>query len=365
VAITSDHAQSARPRDGSASEARADELNDCFAIAAGLNPVFEHHYRIAGRAVRMRFCGATVYERLSLACAHLVSESTDDPELTINFWDSAGSDRATPGLPVIEEAPDELGALYHLDTGSIQAGYQPIGRVLSALDEGRRTAWCWVADAAAVPYYVASAPIRYILHWWLGARGIHQVHAGAVGIAAGGVLFVGPSGSGKSTSSLANLGSSLLYAGDDYVAVSLDPEPYVHSLFCSGKIEPRHSQRFPHLLSSIWNSDKLDTEKAAIFVHQSHPEQTTLGFPIRAVLIPRVTGRPETRIVKGSKVAALAALAPSTIIQLQVPIEGAFPVMRTLMERVPCFLFELGGDLADIPKVLTPFIERMNAEASD
>ena len=93
---------------------------------------------------------------------------------------------------------------------------------------------------SACPEWNCSTPLRHILHLALATRGVQFVHAGAVGRPDGGVIIVGRSGSGKSTSTLSTLGSDLLYAGDDYVGVSLNPDgggPYVHSLYGCGKLE--------------------------------------------------------------------------------------------------------------------------------
>ena len=232
---------------------------------------------------------------------------------------------------------------------------------MSILDSGRDLAWYWVRDADTIPFWDCAAPIRQILHRWLGARGVQQIHAGAVGTEAGGVVLVGRPGSGKSTAALSSLRSDLLFAGDDYVAAALEPAPRVHSLYCSGKLEPEHARRFPELMGSVWNAGRLDSEKAVIFVHRSHPGHTTAGFPLRAVLVPRVkAGGPETTIAEAPRIAALAALAPSTIIQLHVPMEGAFTTMRRLVETLPCYFLDLGTDIDGIPKMIARLLDRLN-----
>ena len=88
----------------------------------------------------------------------------------------------------------------------------------------------------------------------------------------------GKSGSGKSSTTLSTLGSDLLYAGDDYVAVSLDPEtgPYVHSLYGCGKLETGHVARFPRL--EIVPRPERDgalparRDKTIFYVRDTYPE---------------------------------------------------------------------------------------------
>jgi hypothetical protein len=82
------------------------------------------------------------------------------------------------------------------------------------------------------------------------------------------------------------------------------------------------------------------------------------GFPIRAVLVPRVAGVHDTRIVPASANAALAALAPSTIFQLHPPQRDALARMATLVRQVPCYSIELGTDLPQIPRAIAELLEQ-------
>jgi hypothetical protein len=337
-----------------------EHVNRSFSEASG--KAVEQRYRIAGRSMRMLFSGPTVLDRVGRAFGHLRDHSGSDPELTIRIWDSVESGATPPPVPPVD--PDETapGAIYHIDDGHIKAVFQPGPKVLSLLDTESDEAWYWVSDSENMPFWDCAAPMRQIMHWWLGRRGIQQVHSGAVGTPEGGVLLVGQPGSGKSTSSLSSLRSELLlFAGDDYVAASLEPEPWVHSLYCSGKLEPDHAKRFPELMEHVWNPDRLDTEKAVFFVHDIAPSRTTAGFPLRAVLVPRVVGGIETTVRVAPRIAALAALAPSTIIQLHVPMEDALSTMKRLIEAVPCYFLELGTDVDGIPRTIRSLVDRLNA----
>jgi hypothetical protein len=229
---------------------------------------------------------------------------------------------------------------------------------LSVLDLDAGVAWYWVGSALDVPYWDQACPVRQILFWWLGTQGCLQVHGAAIGTPTAGALVVGKAGSGKSTVALSSLGSSLLYAGDDYVAVGLDPAPTVESLYSSGKLEPDHARTLlPHLLPLIANADRLDREKAILYVHEHFPEQTAPSFPLRAVLVPTVAAtRRESGIVETSRAAAFSALAPSTMLQLHTAGSEAFATMSRLIERVPCYGLELGSEIAAIPATIAGFL---------
>ena len=183
------------------------------------------------------------------------------------------------------------------------------------------------------------------------------VHGAAVGYPSGGVLLVGAGGSGKSTCALSSLGSDLLYAGDDYIAVELGPKPRVVSLYCSGKVHPEDLHRLPHLAPALAASAQAD-EKAVFYVEQAFPGRSIAGFPLRAIVVPRVTERRAARALPGTQAAALAALAPSTIFQLHPPARDALAWMAGLVRAVPTFVLELGSDVETIPAALLRILER-------
>jgi hypothetical protein len=338
------------------------ELEASFAAAAEANGgVSVDRLTMAGASVSLRFASQALRERLAPAFAHLIGSADGAaPGLTVHLWDSASTGAEPPPRPDVPEdhAP---GALYHIHEPPVRAAYQPGLETLSILDSEAGVAWHWVADAFDQPYWDQACPIRQILFWWLRSRGYLQVHGGAVGTPTGGVLVVGKAGSGKSTVALSSLGSDLQYAGDDYVAVTTEPAPRVQSLYCSGKLEPDHVHGLlPNLLPVLANAGRLETEKAVLYVHQHFPEQTTSGFPLSAVLVPRVrAGQRESAIVETSRAAAFSALAPSTMIQLHTADRAVFTAMSKLVERVPCYGLELGSDVTAIPVVIRDFLARL------
>jgi hypothetical protein len=333
------------------------EVEASYAAAAE-NGVSVDRLTMAGTSVALRFASEALRERLAPAFAHLMgSPDGEPPGLTVHLWDSASTGAPPPPRPTVPEnhAP---GALYHVHEPPVRAAYLPGLETLSILDSEAGVAWHWVGDASDQPYWEQACPIRQILFWWLRSRGYLQVHGAAVGTPAGGVLVVGKAGSGKSTVALSSLGSDLLYGGDDYVAVTAEPEPRVQSLYSSGKLEPDHVHGLlPNLLPLLSNADRLESEKAVLYVHEHFPRQTTVGFPLAAVLVPRVcAGKRESAIVETSRAAAFAALAPSTMLQLHTADSAAWQAMSRLTERIPCYGLELGSDISAIPEVILEFL---------
>jgi hypothetical protein len=327
-----------------------DGLRDDFERAAeAAGGAVDLRLRLAGQPVCIRFAGAAAAEALSPAFAHLEAEEDELPALTLHVWDS-GTRRpaATTGT----------GASYYSEQAGVHALHQPASGVFSVLNAEADTGWFRMPDAQALPYWDYTAPFRHLLSWWLDAQGLRQVHGGAVGTEDGGVLLVGPGGSGKSTTALSTLRDERLrYAGDDYVAVGSGPAPVVHSLYCSGKVHPEDLHRLPHLEPALADDARPD-EKAVFYVERAFPSRSIAGFPLRAIVVPRVTERRVARAVPGTQAAALAALAPSTIFQLHPPARDALAWMAGLVRRVPTFVLELGSDVETIPAALLRIIER-------
>jgi hypothetical protein len=333
-----------------------DSVYDCFESSRQVAGAVERHYRIGGYLVRLSFSGPALLS-LTRALEHLATDDYSTPDLTICLWDSESTGQRMISRPWQESDFLARGVIQGYNTERIYTAFQHGSGAVSVLDKERNLAVFWAPDHN-LPYWEYGSPVRTILHWWLLSRGLQLVHAAAVGNSNGGVLIGGKGGSGKSTTALACLESNLSYAGDDYTLLGLDPGPVVHSLYNSAKLNSDHVQRFPALVPKIANPERLTDEKALLFVHEHYSAKVAARLPVRAILLPRVTGLPETRFKRVSVGLALAALAPSTIFQLPRAGNEALKFLAGFARGLPCFSLEAGTDLSTIP----PAIERILAE---
>jgi hypothetical protein len=323
------------------------------AAAQSVGGFIDRFYSIGGYNIRLRFAGAALIPHMTPALAHLEVSPNATPALTVCLWDSASTQISLP--PASWRGEDFLarGEIQGYNDDRISMTYQYGVEGFSMLDAEQDLAVFCVRDASQVPYYEKGAPLRTILHWWLSNHARQLVHAAAVGTLAGAVLIGGKGGSGKSTTALACLNSELFYIGDDYVLLGAEPTPFVYSLYNSAKLNADHVHRLPYLVSKISNPEQLDTEKALVILKDHYPQKVINGLPVRAILLPRVTGLPETKLKKVSPAMGLAALAPSTIFQLPRAGDGAFQYLARFVKRVPCYCLEVGTDLSQIPDVIS------------
>lgn len=322
-----------------------------FAEQAVGGPV-DRFYTIGGFTIRLRFAGPALAPFIAPAFEHLAVASCSTPALTVCLWDSVSTGIEMPPPPWASDDYIARGAVRGYSNEQIKVAFHLGPCVLSMLDTRSDLGILWVRDAHQIPTTERAAPLRTVLHWWMRERGCQLIHAAAVGKPGGGVLIAGKSGSGKSTVALACLASELLYLSDDLVLLCRDPAPYAHSVYNSAKLEVDHARRLPYLQSAVDGLDEQDTEKAILFLHQHVPERLGAAFPVRAVLLPRITGLLETRLTAASPVGNLMALAPSTLFQLSGADSTDFREIAEFVRQVPCHTLEVGTDLRRVPGVL-------------
>jgi len=340
-------------------------VNDTFRQARQAVANFvDRDYVIGGYNIRLRFAGPALIPRITPALGHLeVSVPHVAPALTICLWDSA-STGATPPAPTweasgLEGIRGEVGG--YNDERFSTAIFNNLGRnTLSVLDRESNLALFWVPSEQALPMWEIGAPLRAILHWWMGDHGRRMVHAGAVGTPSGGVLLAGRGGVGKSTTTLSCLHSGLFYMGDDYVLLSTKHGPAVHSLYSSAKLDHDSLRWFPQLLPAVSSQPGAEDEEKALLLLPDHfGGQVATSLPLRVTLIPRITGLTRTRLKRASAAASLMSLAPSTIFQLPGSGRAVFQQIAQVIQQVPSYFLELGRDVHEAPRIISNLLSEL------
>jgi hypothetical protein len=318
------------------------------AEAAAGGPV-DHDFLIAGQSVRLRLAGRLLEPYLLLPLGHLAAGPTATPSLTIHIWESESTGVGLPPPYWEWERFDVGGEIRDLTIHDrFRAMYQFGSGIFSLLDRERGIGFSCVRSAGLLTFQDLAAPLRGILQWWAEEHGMVPVHAAAVGLPSGGVLLPGKKGSGKSNTSLACLDSALRFAGDDVCLVSTGPQPEVSSLYSSAKTFPADFARLPFLGAWVTGAPRSVDGKLLYFLNRHVPERLIAGFSLKAIVVPRVTGRRDTSIVPISAAATMTALAPSSLILSPKLAEISFHALADVVRRVPTYMLELGTEVEQI-----------------
>jgi Serine kinase of the HPr protein, regulates carbohydrate metabolism len=308
---------------------------------------------VSGETVRLRFAGGAMPSLIMPALEHLSSAPTRAPALTIRIWDSVSTGVAMPAPAWPGEAVGFRGEVTGFNDERISTAYQSHVILLSMFDSETNEGVYWIRNFESLPHYERAAPLLRIFHWWLKSRGQQVVHAASVGTSAGGVLIVGKGGAGKSNTALACMNAGLSYASDDYCVLSPGSEPSVWSLYNSGRTHAEDIERLPFLDPLVTNRQQLSADKALYFLHRAIPSKVINSFPLRAILLPRVTGRAETSLRPASASAGVLALSPSTMSQLPRSSRETVEIIAAVCRIIPAYHLELGTDRDQIPRVIS------------
>ncbi len=292
-------------------------------------------FELAGFPVQVEWGDASLRDRLREALVHR-RVPPRSPALTITARRIPAWPEGVRGGLVMQESAEGLRV------------EEPERGLRHRLDLAAGRAWFECTEPASLPLDERAAPFRLILQCWLRSRGVHVLHAGAVGAPGqGAVLLAAPGGGGKSNTVLSCLTASTLQVlGEDFVAVDGGTPVRTWSLYSSAKLLGADAPRFASLQadSGHGHDPKLMFSLAAGF-----GARFADGLPLRAILVLQ-RGAPETRIVAASPGDAVKAMLTSLLMVLPGARRPLFDFTTTLARRLPVYRLELNrepGQIAD------------------
>jgi hypothetical protein len=324
-----------------------DRCADAFSQAARQQPIHEQPLQIGGVGLALRIAGATLAQATLPALAHLpAADAALAPAITLHLWDGAATGIRPPRPPFTPADYRRYGQRAVAHDGMCSLMHAPTAGQLFAYDRAAHHGFFWAEDAAQLSIYERAAPVQTLFHWALGEFGWQIVHAAAVGTAAGGVLLIGNTGAGKSTTALSCLtGDGLRLLSDDKCLVRLDPAPQAFAAFSSGKIKADMLERLPHFREKLrgWD-DHAKAGKGLVFLHPDYAERLITAFPIKALVIPRVTGQAAAALRPLPPGEAFRVFGPSTVIWLPGAEGENYRFTAELTRRLPCYQLDLATE---------------------
>jgi hypothetical protein len=305
-------------------------------------------YRFGSHHVELIFAGQSLVPIISPAFEHISETGKTPEELLVLLWDRESTGVNMPPVPWDVQKYLNDGEIWRYTDQRFRITFNPQTKTYNLIDLEQKIAIFQTATTVGIPQYQSGSPLLQILEWWLDKFEEYILHAGAVGYADRGVLLVGKGGSGKSTTSLACLDSDLKYVSDDYCLLTNSAAPYVSSLYNSAKVKLSESGRFFYLKNASVSPNTNDSEKTLFFIFNQEFQKTIAGFPVCAILIPRITGLPKTELQAATSAQALLALAPSTVFHFPGTENHAIKSMGQLVKKVPCYFLNLGTDFSEI-----------------
>jgi hypothetical protein len=118
-------------------------------------------------------------------------------------------------------------------------------------------------------------------------------------------------------------------------------------------------QRFPELQSTLTNSNAGANQKADLRLTDRVPLQDFVGFPLRAILLPKVTGSPDSTIRPTTPAQAMIALAPTTMLMPHADASRVFQRIVEVVNALPAFRLDLGTDIDLIPPAIESLLQSL------
>jgi len=311
-----------------------------------------HTFGILGTAIHLCFAGPRLVDQVAPALEHLRGGTPGAPELTLCLWDSESTGVAMPPAPCEKACFTDRGDIWGFASSRIRTAFHYFDFSVNLLDLQERRGVFWVEGTSSLPYWSRSSPLRTLLHWWLEHHGAQLVHGAAVATEEGAVLLTGKGGAGKSTTALACRRAGFGFLGDDYVVVRPGPEPTVHSLYATAKLDGASLDRFPELRGLVINPGHREDHKAVIRLHPDPEGRLRLEAPLRAVLLPRVRDGESTTVLPADPDEVLHAARFTTMAQLPYAGRWTHRALGSVCEAVPGYILELGSNLAAVPEKL-------------
>lgn len=319
----------------------------------------DFYYKICDTTVHLSFAGEALIPHITPALSHLRISEVVVPDLTICLWDSHSTKKSMISPPWKRDRYTDRGDIWGYNNRRIKTAFHWVEFSLNMLDVERNTGLFWVEHAQSLPFWVNASPLRTLLHWWMEKNECQLIHAAAVGTKNGAVLLTGKGGVGKSTSALSCLKSGFFYLGDDFVVTRLKPEPLVSSLYSTAKLNADQAERFPELSGLISNPRGPKDEKAVLFLYPEFSGQVIKSMPLKAIIVPRITDRNESKVTRTSSENILRAASFTTITLLPGASIKTYEFLDQLSSSLPCFNLELGRDLTRIPTAISDLIDNL------
>lgn len=319
-------------------------------------PVVKKYYCIADTTVCLSFAGESLLPFMTPALRHLEMDEAGSIDFHIYLWDSESSGIEMVPAPCDQAAFTERGDIWGFNSRRYRTAFHWSEFSVNVMDTHQAVAVYWVKTPSFLPYWVYSAPLRSIFHWWMEQNNSQLLHAAAVGTEEGAILITGKGGAGKSSTALSCLQEEMLYLGDDYLIVKAGERPRVYPLHSSAKLLPGDLPHYPRLAPFLQKEIKPEQEKSILFLYPDLAKQIPVSLPLKAIVTPEISGKETPGLNPLAFETIRGAMSFTTMCQLPYAGEYTRDFIFTLLRQLPCFGLNLSRHREKNPEILQQFL---------
>ena len=311
------------------------------------------HYAFHGVSVAVSADHPGVNRSLRSYLRHFPGEYTESPDITFEFTTVSNAVRH------VVQRPDGRGRhVYDPMEGEalcvgdkLYLNYGDRGRVLCDAERGQVHVSVLESEVDN-EWFISHPMFIFAFMETLRRRGLYSMHAAAVCLDGKAILLPGNGGSGKSTLAIGLIREGFGFLGDDIVFLSrhtgemnvLAFPDVVDFTEDTGKMFPE----LRHLLST----PPRDRPKRNFRAEDIFPLEFVPTCTPRAVVFPRVSGRPKSFINPLDGDEALHRLTPNVLLTDTRSSQQHLDVLAELVQTTRAFALDTGTNFAEVARLL-------------
>ncbi|HNS01136.1 MAG TPA: hypothetical protein PKM78_01985 [Anaerolineae bacterium] len=232
--------------------------------------------------------------------------------------------------------------------------------MLTALNQEEGRTVGLVHDPARWPLRHYRQAIFITLYQHLRRRGLHLIHASAIGSQGRAALIAGRSGAGKTTTMLTSVSAGLDFLGDDTTLVqrTAGGALEVITLLSTLDVTDATAAWFPELTPHL-SPQRSHTAKRQIILSEAYPERMAASGQVAAILAPEITDQAHTALAPASRAALLSELLFFSVDLHEAALAREHvEFLAQAVESTPVYRLLLGNDKEQIPPVIADLLHR-------
>jgi len=278
------------------------------------------------------------------------------PDFTVDLIDLG--ERSLPDLPWPPQrvSPEQETSEYMADRFVFTRHGDVLLSALS-LDTGRTVALVHAPERWPLRHYKQAIFITLYQH--LRRRGLHLIHASAIGEHGRAALITGQSGAGKTTTMLTCVAAGFQFLGDDTTLLQRSPAGQVDviTMLSTMDLTDNTAAWFPELAAYL-SPERSHTGKRQIILSEAYPASVAAQARVSAILAPEITGRADTTLAPANRSALLSDLLYYSVdLHDEALTRQHVEFLAQVVERTPVYRLLLGHDRRQIPQVISQLLE--------